>query len=240
VLSDYKNVRAMKKIIKFFALCVIFAQFSGVMAQGPYISVESLPGFPAQANIYQSCTFQIFLSNNDASTYQGTIYILYYTDDSLNTTHDTLAGPFTVNIPSQSFDTIDGVNFTFDSSMFKMGGNVVVVWPVSSGSTAIMFTDTFYTYVEMLGYEGIEDLIPAGYSNIIYPNPADQVIFLPVNRAENSIEYVRIIDVTGRILDTFYTCPSMISTAKFENGIYMIEIKEKNKFPEIMKFIIYR
>lgn len=228
------------KIIKLMIiLCVIFTQYSGIKAQSHNLSVESFIGFPAQAYFNQSCSFYIFLSNNDSSDYQGAISILFYTD-SLNSAVDSIGCSYTVYIPGNSFDTIWVGTFTFDSASFKLGGNVVVVWPVSSGGTQIMVTDTFYTYVEILGYAGISDIYLNTANNNIYPVPANEVLFLPQNIAENNIEYVRIIDMLGR--QKYYSDKTVtsINTSAFEPGVYFIEIKVKDKMQVVLKFIISR
>ncbi len=232
----------MKKIIKLIILCIIFAQYSSIKAQGPNISVESIPGFPAQACYNQLYTsFCVFFHNNDSASYTGNIYIAFYTDTA-NSSIDTTSfgGPYQVSIPGNSFSSIPIDSFYFDPSSFKMGGNVVVVWPVSGGGTQITVTDTFHTYVEILGYAGISDIAQINIDNNIFPVPASNVLFLPQNIAENSIEHVRIIDMLGRTRILLKQYPKSISVAELENGFYFLEVKEKNGHIRISKFIVSR
>ncbi|MFH0865497.1 MAG: T9SS type A sorting domain-containing protein [Bacteroidota bacterium] len=230
----------MKKIIKFIILCVIFTQFSGLKAQGPNISVESFMGFPTQAYFYDTCSFSVLLKNNDDSVdFLGYICLMFHTD-TLNSIHDTIGGPFQAHIPADSFFTVTVSPFSFEPGFFKVGGNVVVVWPVSSGGTMITVTDSFFTYVDILGYSGIFDLSPGNANTFIYPVPANEEIFLQQNITENSIEHVRIIDMLGRTRILLKGHPKSIYVAELENGFYFLEIKGENNQMRIFKFIVSR
>lgn len=121
-----------------------------------------------------------------------------------------------------------------------MGGNVVVVWPVASSGAAINVTDTFYTYIEITGYAGIEDFWQNESGELLYPVPADQLIFLPKNKTENSVEYVRIIDMLGRERYFSDKVVTSINTSFLENGVYFVEIKENNKLRKVLKFMVNR
>jgi hypothetical protein len=235
----HQNVRTMKKIIKIVLLLAITAQLTELCGQSSNISIDSFIGFPAQAYYNQPFNFSIFLSNHDSTDYQGTITITYY-NDSIDSTTYSFGGSYSVYIQANSYDTISVDSFEFDSASFRLGGNVVVVWPVSNNGMQIMVTDTFKTFVEILGYLGINDLLQNNSLGLIYPVPADRTIFLPQNIVENSVEYVRIIDLMGRSVFTINHYPSAISTDELENGVYFLEVKAKNKNSNVLKFIVSR
>ncbi|MFH0865498.1 MAG: T9SS type A sorting domain-containing protein [Bacteroidota bacterium] len=229
------------KTIKYILLCgVLFAHYFGVKAQVPNISVESMSGFPAQAEYNSLYSFSVMLQNNDSADYQGQLYIAFHTDSAnvIDTGH--FGNPVNVNIPGNSFHSITISGFYFIPSTFKLGGNVVVVWPVSTNGSQIMVTDSFYTVVEIMGYAGISDLYLCDANNYIYPVPANEVLFLPQNIVETNVEHIRIIDIPGR--QKYYSDKAVtsINTTFLDQGIYFIEIKEKNKIPKIFKFIISR
>lgn len=230
----------MKKIIKLIILCVIFMQYSGIKAQQFDISVESIMGFPSQAHYNQSYNFIVFLHNIGNTDYQGSLYIAFHTDSSNVIDTGSFDSAVTVNIPMGSFDSVNVSGFYFDPQTFKLGGNVVVVWPVSSNGSQIMVTDSFYTVVEILGYAGISDIYQSYVNNNIYPVPACEELFLPQNIAENSIEHVRIIDVLGRTKILLKHSSKSVSVTELDNGFYFLEVKEKNNQIKIFKFIVYR
>jgi hypothetical protein len=228
----------MKKIIKLIILCIIFAQYSGIKAQSTHVSVDSIIGFPSQAYYGSTYILYVALHNYDSAYYQGNVYIVFHTDT--NNVIDTIGGSNQVNIPGDSTEYIYITGFSFDSTVFKLGGNVVVVWPVNGSGTQIMMTDTFYTYVDILGYAGILEVERNDRNSNIFPVPASDMLFLPQNIAENSIEHVRIIDMLGRTKVLLRQYSKSISVAELENGFYFLEIKEKNNQIRIFKFIVSR
>lgn len=225
------------KILKFLILCLIFSQYSGIKAQSYNISVDTIIGFPSQAYFDSTYQFNVILRNYDSIYFQGDVYIAYRVD----TTTGTIGGLNAVNISGDSIVEISITGYSFDSSALKMGGNVVVVWPVNNnGTQPIAVTDTFYTYVEILEYTGISELEKLDANYNVFPVPASDIIFLPQNIAENSIEHIRIIDMLGRQKYFSDKAVTSINTSFLEQGIYFIEIKEKNKTPNVLKFIISR
>lgn len=228
----------MKNIRKYTIVFVLLLQVFVLRGQGAHVSVESLLGFPDTAFYNDSYTFSVFLHNYDSSAFQGYVGIHFRTD-SVNGSSGTFIGPFQIFIGPDSFASIPINGFAFDTSFFKMGGNVVVVWPVSSGLPEITMTDTFYTYVHIAGTAGIFDYSSEDAVHI-YPVPANDVLFLPQNIAENSIEHLRIIDMLGRTKYYSDKTVTSINTSFFEQGVYFIEIKMKNKTPKVSKFVISR
>lgn len=231
----------MRKIINIaVTFCLLIAIYSGAKGQGANISVDSIHGFPAQALYNEPYTFTVVLHNHDSSVYQGNVQIMFHTDiDSSNVTIDTMSGPFTISIPANGFNSFTISNFHFEPNSFKIGGNVVVVWPVSGG-TPIMVTDSFTTSAEIIGYAGIPDAGSNIFSGNIYPVPAQNEIFLPKNYAESSVEYVRIIDILGRSRLCMYHYPKSVFVAELENGFYFLEVKEKNNKIRVYKFLVSR
>ena len=227
------------KTIKYILLCgVFFAQYFGAKAQTQNISVESMSGFPAQAVYDSSYTFSVMLQNNDSAYYQGDIHIAFHTDSVNVIDTGYFGGVVNVNIQGNSFHSITISGFSFTDSTFKLGGNVVVVWPVSTNGAQIMVTDSFYTVVEILGYAGISDITQINNDNDVFPVPANDVLFLPQNIAENNIEYIRIINMLGRTKYYSDKAVAYINTSFLEQGVYFIEIKEKNISAKVFKVVI--
>lgn len=94
------------------------------------------------------------------------------------------------------------------------------------------------------------DVIPPGATAInenellgqikIYPNPANEEINIYSNQTLGSIEQIRITDILSR--ERFFSDKAVtsINTLFLEQGVYFIEIKEKDRLPSVLKFIISR
>jgi hypothetical protein len=230
----------MKKAIKKLLLFpVVFLLCNSLSAQQGYLSVDSLVGFPSTAFYDSTYSFNVVLRNNDStSPFSGPVYILFHTDTN-STISDTIGGNLQVNIPADSISNLAVSGFLFDPALFRVGGNVVVIWPVNSNGQ-ITAVDTFRTNIVILEYSGISDLaLPEGNNNV-FPVPANDMLFLPQNIAKNSIEHVRIMDMLGRQKYFSSKAATFINTSFLEQGVYFIEIKEKNKTPFVLKFIISR
>jgi hypothetical protein len=123
--------------------------------------------------------------------------------------------------------------FIFDSTVFRAGNNVVVVWPYSNQSIVI---DSLTTNVYVEFTTGIKD--GPGQSNLtIYPNPFGNEIRIE-GPGINDIDRVRIFSIQGEIiLDKKYD-GSPIKSDWVEVGYYLMELKNKNGlsfYKKIMK-----
>jgi hypothetical protein len=230
----------MKKAIKkLLFIPLVFLLCNSLSAQQGSLSVDTIIGFPDTAYYNDSYSFYVVLRNDDTtSMYSGAVSLACRNDSTQIT--DTLGTSVQVTIDSGGTDTIgmSGVDFN-NTAVFKVGGNVVVIWPVNSNGQ-ITVADTFRTNIVILGYSGISDIeLPEGNNNI-FPVPANDILFLPQNIAKNSIEHVRIMDILGR--QKYFSCKAAtsINTSFLEQGVYFIEIKEKNKTPIVLKFMISR
>lgn len=228
----------MKKIIRFLIVLVFLVQASKLSAQGVDLSVVSMTGFPTQAYYNQTYTFSAIIQNYGTSDYQGSLQLNFSVTNSNVTTDSLSFGSFQVNLPGNSTDTIDVAGYSFDSTAFKMGGNVVVVWPVSNTGIQITVNDTFSTNIEILGISGINDPYEVDFNAFLYPVPATNELFISLPRLENDIEHVRIMDALGR-QKFFSTRPtSFIDVSTFENGTYFIEVREKSGTIHLEKFLV--
>ena len=66
----------------------------------------------------------------------------------------------------------------------------------------------------------------------IYPNPASDYFYLKIKNSINTEYNIQIFDVLGRIVYNQYEnliSPLKINVENLQNGIYYIDIKQKNK-----------
>lgn len=189
----------------------------------------------------QQYTFNIITQSYTDSTFQGSLSYRYRTNHM---------GPndFGVFNPNTQTDTIGPlgtlsrtITFSFDttsSAGFKIGGNVVVVWPVTSTGPTVIAIDTFITSVFVSILTDIEEEINTGSYFNVYPNPANEVINISLSPTCGPIEHVRITDILGRERYFSNKVITSLSSSFLEQGIYFIEIKEKNRISKVKKIII--
>lgn len=212
----------------------------GLRAQN-HIVVESINGFPSQALFNeQYTTLSVVLHNLDSAGFTGDIRICFHTSDSLNSGVDSLSfgGPYLISMPGDTITEIMIATFEFSPNSFKMGGNVVVVWPRSYNGSMIFAPDSFMTYVEITGYAGINDISVNNNTGNIYPVPADEIIYLPKNSDGEKIESVKITDMLGRTRVMLRNYPVSISVAELENGFYFFEVTEKSGKTRVTRFSV--
>lgn len=231
----------IKSSIFFFALALFVLRTN---AQQVTMAVDSMTGFPDTALCCtQQYNFTIDVRNFSSVQFGGVLNIMYRTDQ-MNASDS--GGVFNANglfdtISAFGSTTITVSNFSFDSlAGFRTGGNVVVVWPVCSSGISVFVTDTFYASVFVENGQGINEPKATINKINIYPIPANEKIFIQNQLTEKSIEYVRIIDIIGTEVFNAKTLPSFINTSFLRDGVYFIEIKNKNEIPVISKFIISR
>jgi hypothetical protein len=94
------------------------------------------------------------------------------------------------------------------------------------------------------------DVIPSGATGLneieltdqlkIFPNPANNEIFINYSAGENSVEFVKVTDILGQ--QNYYSDKAIksINTSFLKEGVYFIEVKNKNEQSVISKFIISR
>jgi len=241
-----KNLHTMKTFIKssILLLAIVFTVIRA-NAQQVTMAVDSMFGFPDSAICCSpQYNFTIDVKNYSSIQFGGILNIRYRTGN-MNITDSALS--FSGNGLSDTIlpygtTTFTITNFSFDTltSGFRTGGNVVVVWPVCESGTSVFVTDSFHTSVFIESGTGIVEPRTLNSKLKIFPNPANDKIFVMNPLPEKSIEYVRIIDILGVERYSSETLYSFINTSLLKEGVYFIEVKNKNEQPVVSKFIISR
>jgi len=223
--------------------CALSLMFLSSTAQQASLAVDTILNFPNLVVSNYQYNFTVRVRNYSSSAFSGPLKIKYRVSNA--NTPDTAS--FNVTSPQVTLSpmgtadmAIDSFMFDSVSSPFRLGGNVVVVWPVATNGSVVFVVDTFRTFVYVSAYAGLGDQYSAGKNFKIFPIPANDRIYFEEKPAEKSFEYVRITDIVGRQRYYSKTPAISVNTEFLEEGVYLIEIKEKNRPSAVSKFIISR
>lgn len=204
-----------------FLLSLLWGLFSlSANAQNVNLRVDSILGIPDTVYPGQVVSYSVVLKNNGFIPYQGPLQLAMDNGQGQIAYLYFSATPVVV-LPGSTY-TVSGATVTIDSSFFRPGGNVVVVWPYTS--QLIQYTPkSFSTYVTN-GFQGIEE--PSLAETIrIYPNPASSIVH--ISNENNTIERVRIFDLKGCVVfNKKYDQENLVelNIESWPVGLYSIEL----------------
>lgn len=236
----------MKNTVSIILILVCTACFLSqekVAAQGtvPQLTITNMVGFPLFPGDTlfenQPFTFQVTIQNiSNNNLINDTIFLEAFVD-SVQQSLFTIALWTQQNLNASDSITLNVTSYQPSAINFKAGSNIVVVWPRSSqpGTTIDSLTLSVY----FVGIQGTTDIAQANNVFSVFPNPVSGNISL--NKVSpKSFEYVRIFDASGQVVYRSYRHHDFIETALLRNGIYFIELKERNKISSKRKFVLLR
>jgi hypothetical protein len=190
----------MKRSIFGFLATVLFVltlSVSGWSQGATGLKVLVMPGFPIapQDTAYegQQYTFTITLVNNSGTVINAPIDV-HLKVDSVDSILGTYQAP-ALGINDTASFTISGYNFT--QPQYKVGNNIVVVWPVVNGLALPI--DTFFADVFFVPLSSLTDN-NLNYNKIaLFPNPAQTFLQLKIN-SNDQVGYVRIYSTDGKLI----------------------------------------
>lgn len=225
VIFVQSKSRHMKKllIIPVIALAAQLFFQSNATAQGvASFKVLDLPGFPDlpadSAFEGQSYTFNAVISNGTNVPLNGALELVFKVDSIESVVFTNPA----VGIPANDTITITVSQYFFTQQLYQTGNNIVVVWPRISGTSPQ--TDTLYANVYFVPLSSVGFPKEDNHQWInVFPNPVQDWVTIGTT-ADDRLEYVRILDVSGQVVSEIQT-PSgrRIYTGHLAPGIYFIQ-----------------
>lgn len=216
----------MKALIKVWIGICFISITSTAYSQSKLAAIGVL-NFPDSIGMNQSFSFDVIIKNNDLqNTFNGSIDIQYQTHlmDSLNISPDTGINISNNIIAAGGTDTLHITNVDVDPARFKTGNNTILIWPMANLSEA---GDTLVhsIYVELAA--GIEEEKKENESIELYPNPAEDHIYIRLKRTDHKqLEKVRIYNIVGVVVsEESYGENRPISVGFLPSGNYFIEIR---------------
>lgn len=227
----------MKRSIFGFLATVVFAltmSTNGWSQGATGLRVLVMPGFPItpQDTAYegQQYTFNVTLVNNSGTIINAPIDV-HLKVDSIDSILGTYQAP-ALGINDTATFTITGYNFT--QPQYKIGNNIVVVWPVVNG--LVVPIDTLFSNVYFVPLSSLSDN-DLYYNKItLFPNPTQTYVQLNLNK-NDEVGYVRIYSIDGKlILNQTHYMGQPLDIREIRKGTYIFEA-EINKHVIRRKFI---
>jgi len=215
------KIRHISAVVCLLVLCI---NFHKSCAQGTStLYIDSLPGFPVlpldSAYEGQAYTFDIVLVNNTNTAINNASIEFNMKVDSISSIFFTspaigVQPGDTVSVP------ITGFNFT--QPQFKLGNNIVVVWPVVNGMVIPVDSIIVDVYFVPLSSVGNLDLAEPAFR--VYPVPAKNIIYFDAKQYQ--VEDVRIWTISGQqVLHELPRKSNAIDITLLAPGIYILELQ---------------
>ena len=157
-----------------------------------------------------------------------------------------------------SFDTADGttkevhlvasgIGFEMSYGLASFGDNLYLIGQYNSAPSTFENATTISTaggydfflakYIVTDPSAGIGNSNSSELPYSVFDKKAQQIILKNVDQVES----VRLLDVSGRIIDTFKNNSSQlnINTNEIGSGIYILQLTDKNKLHQSLRIIVY-
>lgn len=180
-------------------------------------------------------SYYVWIKNTGNSNFSGIITVI--TDVDSTGTGSTLLQVDSVSFsaqlaPGDSIPFTRTENYLFPGN-YRMGGNIVVIWP--SSMTAPTTDSTVFQTVFVVGGNMIAEI--SDDKNIrIFPNPSHGNVSILSKGHENDVRSIKLMDVSGRELIT-YRNTNMVSLEDYADGIYFLEVTFSDKSQKTFKII---
>jgi len=225
----------MKRRLKQLMTIALFALMSlSSKAQTPDLHVYALINFPDTVSTGDLIPVNVIVQNVGNTPYQGPLQIamaawgtttfLYFNNAPI------------IILPNDTVTLVDSTGFIADSSFFRQGNNVVVVWPYSSQSITYTTTTVDVWYNDLT--VGIKEPLAIEHLQA-YPNPVkDQLM---IHSSKELIEGVRIWSVTGQLMQVSRhggEADLQLSLQDLAPGYYTVELTSTTNHVSRLKIIV--
>jgi|GEM_PF-1983715 len=211
----------MKRLIYIGTLLFLFT--AGKVTAQAHLRVSALINWPDTAYNGQILPIGATVENIGTAAYQGPLQIVLRTDSNIfSYIYYNQITIFTL-LPGDTLNFFPPGGYLFDSTVFRPGNNVVVVWPYTTQSINVDSTLESIFFINNTIQNTPEH---PGIPNLkIYPNPSSDYTF--ISSPDIGLESVRIFNSTGQeILRQEGAASSRltIQLSELPAGLYLLEI----------------
>jgi hypothetical protein len=167
-------------------------------------------------------SYYVYVKNKGNAFFSGLLTI-FTAVDSTGTGNNFIiidSTTFTSQIASGDSIQFFRSEFYMLQGNYRVGGNIVVIWPSSSGITT---TDSSqHTTVWMLLGNSVFE-IDRNKSLVVFPNPSSDLVNVHLNsNFQVRVERIRIFDSQGRIQREYHGT-NRVSLKEHPEGVYLVE-----------------
>lgn len=217
----------MKKQISLLILliCWVFPNLGKAQLIGFDSTATNMGSLPDTINLDDILPHRIVIMNFDAGVYSGDIHLVSAIDSSGTLISiDTVGTIFVSNFGNSDTVSVQFTETYSNSNGYKVGDNIVVVWPVA-GTSAIK--DTIRQNVYIAYPNSTQDLENSNeYS--FFPNPfSSKITLIGLNNSDD----ISIMDITGKIIyrSEAYFNPLVLNTEEWRKGLYFLRVTNSKK-----------
>lgn len=180
-------------------------------------------------------SFNVRINNLGATPYSGTVYLVAGVDSSAGVTSiDTIGFVNVVNFLNGNVDIPFNDN-VLPQNGYRLGGNIVVVWPIASG---LLPVDTFNANIYVVepttvGLNETETLLD---KVSVYPNPVNNELTIKKLTSDFTVKHVRIYTIYRELIySELYQ--ENIDVSHLTKGTYLLELELETSQRLIFKII---
>lgn len=223
----------MKRILVLLALLLFFLPKEKAEAQ-VHLRIDALVNFPDSANQGDIAFVTAIVQNVGNAPFQGMLSIAMINDSTFDYLYQNAGFTFTI-LPGDTISLSPPNGYQFDSSVFRQGNNVVVVWPYTAQSI-IADTMTKNVWFNANAVQPVPE-IPGFEGLMVYPNPASS--FIQIYSPKIPVEDVRIYSVEGKLLleENLLFQNHRLSLECLEPGAYHLELSNSNGNRSVIRLI---
>ncbi len=202
----------------------LFSQNIGIDTTAVNLTIS----LPDTINLNDNYNHRITIENKSAASFTGTIWLITAVDTGGGIMENDSIGPIFVG----NFNQNDTIGIPYNEvynfgNNYKLGGNIVVVWPIMQGCSSCTTADSLYKNVFILTPTSINQN-DNNFTYKIYPNPVKNELYIYNSSINNG--FITILDVTGKTVKQT-NLKSSVNLSFLPKGLYFIRIRDdKNEY----------
>lgn len=203
---------------------------------------QTYTGLNDSLNTGDSANIVVTVFNNSPSqNYLDTLFFDGYVDTgsvAINVFTLTSVNPALITSSSSSpFIVKMQINTqSVSGPSFRIGGNVIVVWPRPNGPP---FTtgDSLLIPVVILDATSVGEIAADPIRINCFPNPARNLLYIQASAPNSRLETILVRDMRGRIVETLPYTGLPVDVSDWDTGVYLFEFQFENGERRIRKVI---
>lgn len=204
------------------SLCLLFSGiFAGKSQDTLGIGGTGIYSISTVAQYNDSDSINVFVKNKGNSAFSGTVTVFLAVDTS-NGLNILTTDTFSVSGFNPGDSTSVSFTYTYTPANFRLGTNIVVIWPQAAGAVTL---DSAQATVTINGYNSVIEIDNKG--NIqVFPNPSVEMLNIQPDAATiNQIKQIQLYDLNGKLIEEYPASANQINMSKYPAATYLLTIR---------------